>query len=439
MRRAWRREWRRIAYVLLLGFLGGWMFEAPRLGLIVAISLYVLYNLRLLQWLAQWVESPKQVELPDAGGVWGEIFDQLYAMQRRNKKRKRKLASIVAEFQASTAALPDGAIVVSSRGEIAWFNNAAQALLGLRSPQDNGQRIANLVRHPRFADYLEGEDYEHDIEVPSPLNEQYTLSMRLIPYGEGQRLLIIRDVSEHKRLDLMRRDFVANASHELRTPLTVLRGYVEMMEPEAQGDGELRAWRAPLREMAAQTVRMEALINDLLRLARLEGDTVAPRNEPVDMPSLCERSIEQARHLSQGRHRINADIEPRLWLYGRESELQSIATNLVSNAVRYTPEGGDITLVWSELGNGAVLRVRDAGIGIAEADIPRLTERFYRVDIGRSRASGGTGLGLAIVKHALEHHDAQLAIDSVVGEGSEFSCHFPAHRVHRERARVVNG
>lgn len=430
MHSAWLAELRRLLLSLALGWLLGWALSAPHLGMAGALLLLMGFHLRQLYCLARWSQQPQRSELPDTAGIWGVIFDALYETQRRARERKRKLASILSEFQASTAALPDGAIVVSPRGEIAWFNSAAQTLLGLRSPQDIGNRVNNLIRDPTFSRYVDGRDYAEDLHLPSPMDPQTTLSLRLIPYGNGQRLLIARDVSESRRLDRMRRDFVANASHELRTPLTVLAGYVDMMRPDsAKPDGPLAMWAAPLEEMRRQLTRMEMLLEDLLKLARLEAETPAPRGEVVDMPEVIESSVSEARQLSAGGHRIDAEIDSGLMLAGRQSELHSIVGNLLSNAVRYTPEGGNIHLNWRrEAGDEAVLRVSDSGIGIDPEVIPRLTERFYRVDVGRSRASGGTGLGLAIVKHALEHHEAVLDVESAPGQGSSFICRFPAYR-----------
>lgn len=433
MRSAWFTELRRLLLSLALGWLLGWTLAAPHLGMATALLLLMGFHLRQLYCLARWSQQPQRSELPDTAGIWGVIFDALYETQRRARGRKRKLASIVSEFQASTAALPDGAIVVSPRGEIAWFNSAAQTMLGLRSPQDIGNRVNNLVRDPTFSRYVDSRDYAEDLHLPSPMDPQTTLSLRLIPYGNGQRLLIARDVSESRRLDRMRRDFVANASHELRTPLTVLAGYVDMMRPDAaKPDGPLAMWAAPLEEMRRQLTRMETLLEDLLKLARLEAETPAPRGEVVDMPEVIESSLSEARQLSAGGHRIDAEIDSGLMLSGRQSELHSIVGNLLSNAVRYTPEGGNIHLSWGrEAGDEAVLRVSDSGIGVDPEVIPRLTERFYRVDVGRSRASGGTGLGLAIVKHALEHHEAVLDIESTSGQGSSFICRFPTYRAQQ--------
>lgn len=437
LRPVWRQELTRLAIYGLIGSAIGLMFSHAFLGFTVAVLLYLFMHLRNLRALRAWLESPKRYELPEVGGVWGEIFEGLLDMQRRNRKRKKRLAGIVAEFQASTAALPDGAVVLGEHGEIAWFNKAAQALLGLQGQQDFGIRIANLLRHPDFAAYIAAGQYEGEVETPSPINRAVTLSLRIIPYGDNQRLLIVRDVSELRRLETARRDFVSNASHELRTPLTVLRGYLDMIEPESRSAGPLAAWHMPLSEMRNQAARMELLINDMLKLARLESDVYENRQDLIDVPQVLKRVLDEARGLSQGQHRFESRIEEGLSLFGRETEAQSIFSNLVNNAVRYTPSGGVIRLSWWGDAEGAHFAVADSGIGIAEQDIPRLTERFYRVDIGRSRASGGTGLGLSIVKHALERHEGRLAIESELGVGSTFFCHFPAHRVHRSHAEAA--
>lgn len=430
IRAAWMVELRRLLLMLALSWWVGWLLGAPHLGMAIGLLLLLVFHVRNLSSLLQWTRQPQRVELPDTAGVWGVIFDGLLDSQRRARSRKRRLASILGEFQASTAALPDGAVVVSPHGEIAWFNDAAQTLLGLRSAQDIGHRVNNLIRDPSFSRYVDAGNYAEDLQLVSPVDSQITLSLRMIPYGNGQRLLVVRDVSEARRLDRMRRDFVANASHELRTPLTVLAGYVDMMRPESERpDSELAPWSAPLAEMRRQLDRMEMLLEDLLKLARLEAETPAPRGTVVDLPELIESALNEARELSAGKHEIQSDNDATLLLCGRQSELRSIAGNLLINAVRYTPDGGTVRLSWQREASGeAVLRVCDSGIGIAEESIPRLTERFYRIDVGRSRASGGTGLGLAIVKHALEHHEGVLDIESTPGQGSNFICRFPAYR-----------
>jgi two-component system phosphate regulon sensor histidine kinase PhoR len=441
MSRAWLPSpdlLRQIAHLLLrvglAALFGVWIGHPwPLVTLTLFLSLIV--HLRYLTRLRSWLNAPKQIELPIAEGIWGEVYDGLLNLQKRNRKRKRKLAAILAEFQASTEALPDGAVVLGPNGEIVWFNTAAQALLGLRVQQDIGLRIANLVRKPAFTEYFSRDDYSGEVECDSPINSETMLSFRIIPYGNGQRLMIVRDVSDLRRLETARRDFVANASHELRTPLTVLRGYLDVMEPETRKGGTLHDWASPMSEMRAQAARMEALINDLLKLARLEANIINTRQDLLDVPKMLARTQEQARTMSKGQHRIEFEIEPDLRLYGRDSETQSVFTNLVSNAVQYTPPGGIIGVRWWGDDSGAHFSVADTGIGIAEKDLPRLTERFYRVDTGRSRATGGTGLGLSIVKHALEHLDGKLSIESEVGVGTTFTCSFPVHRVHHGNQR----
>lgn len=265
------------------------------------------------------------------------------------------------------------------------------------------------------------------IEMPGLNEAEQTLWLRLIPYGRQQRLLIARDITDRKRIEQMRRDFVSNASHELRTPLTVVSGYLEMMVAEARaGDEGLAPWAEPISEMQRQAVRMESIIADMLKLARLEAAGRISEREPISMARLLRDALKEAEALSDGRHAISAQIDESLGLAGQSSELQSIVGNLLSNAVRYTPEGGRIDVRWAREGEARVLEVADTGIGITPRDLPRLTERFYRADIARSRETGGTGLGLAIVKHAVERHGGQLEIDSTPGRGSRFRCRFPA-------------
>ena len=434
MNAALREEiWRFLAW-LALGVCGGWVSGYWLACTLAALALYLCIHLRYLWMLRTWLVRPKAFDLPEPTGLWGEVFYRLLNMQRRHRKRKKRLVGILAEFQASTAALPDGAVVLGPHGEIVWFNDAAQVLLGLRTPQDLGLRVPNLVRHPAFTDYFGRDAYPGEAEAPSPINPAVTLAFKIIPYGNGQRLMIVRDVSEIRRLEEARRDFVANASHELRTPLTVLRGYLDILEPETRGNGPLAELRAPLSEMRSQVGRMESLVGDLLKLARLEAEVIHSRQDKVDVPGMLWRLHEEALTMSKGRHRFDFDIDSDLQLFGRESELQSVFGNLIGNAVHYTPEDGEIRVRWWEDEQGAHFSVSDSGIGIAPSDIPRITERFYRVDVGRSRASGGTGLGLSIVKHALELHESRLEIESKLGAGSTFSCTFPEHRVRRGAA-----
>lgn len=429
VRRIWWMVGLRLALWLAAAAGVGLLLDRVTLALLIALAIYtaghLVFAYQLHRWLAQ-----SRIQPSEGFGVWQEIYTELYRLKQRNRRRKKRLKSIVGEFQASTAALPDGAVVIDGRGRIVWFNNAAAALLALRAGQDNGQRIVNLVRHPRFAEFLASADQVGaPLEVPSPANDTDTLSLRIVPYGNGQRLLVARDISEQKRLESTRRDFVANASHELRTPLTVLRGYLEMMTEEATDAGALATWRTPIREMDAQSARMGRIIDSLLRLARLESEGLAQAQETIDMPTLIDRLVADFRKADEGRHEISADLQGGLSLFGRPTEIESVVSNLVANALRYTPAGGHVRVRWRQEHGAAQLTVSDDGPGIAPEHLPRLTERFYRIDSGRSSSDGGTGLGLAIVKHSLEHHEAELAIDSVPGQGSTFRCLFPHQRL----------
>jgi len=418
----------------------GWLFGHAWLGICLGLALYLVRQLYYVAALMAWADHPKRVELPEPRGAWGLLYERLVARQRRNRRRRKKLVALLRQYQASTEALPDGAAVIGEQGELRWYNTAAQALLGLRGGHDLGQRLPNLLRHPDFTAYFARGEFGDEIEVPSPVNAAATLALRVVPYGEDQRLVLLRDVSELHRLERIRRDFVANASHELRTPLTVLRGYLDMMRSEAAGgDKPLAAWDPPLQQMHAQAARMEALIRDLLKLARLEAEVAGSRQDVIDVPVMLEQVVTETRELSAGQHTIEADIEPGLYLFGRDSEVESIFSNLAANAVQYTPPGGRIRLRWWGDAEGAHFSVTDTGIGVAAEDIPRLTERFYRVDAGRSRAKGGTGLGLSIVKHSLQRHEGRLQIASRPGEGSTFACHFPAHRVARDGPLAAAG
>lgn len=418
-----------VVLVVAAGVGLGALFSHPALGGLFALLLFAGLQLRQLVRLRAWLIAPKRYFLPDAGGLWGEVFDLLIDMQRKNRRRKKRLASMLAEFQASTAALPDGAVVLGDHGAISWFNAAAVRLLGLRAPQDLGIRIPNLIRSPSFTEFFDRGEFEQEVEAPSPVNRKRLLSLRIIPYGNDQKLLIARDISERQQLEAARRDFVANASHELRTPLTVLRGYLDLMETDAQDAGELASWRAPIIEMRNQALRMETLVHDMLKLARLEADRAAMQDELLQAPLLIQQAIEEAKAISNGEHRFEQDIDDATLLIGGEAEFYSVIINLITNAVRYTPSGGVIRIGWQRIDEGARFAVTDTGIGIASSDIPRLAERFYRVDVGRSRASGGTGLGLSIVKYALEAFDSCLEIESEPGVGSRFFCQFPPHRV----------
>jgi len=424
----WGLELARLAALVLftgtLGAVAGW----PLQGLLAGLLGYVGWTLLQLARLERWLRLGKKAYPPPASGAWAEVYRHVQRVHQRARKRKRKVANFLKRFRESAAALPDGAVILTGAGEIAWLNAAAERLLGLRMPDDLGQRIGNLVRHPAFLEFLERPEPRGPVEFPSPESEAVTVSVSLIRYGKDERLLLARDVSDAARLEQLRRDFVANVSHELRTPLTVIAGYLEALTDAA--DEAPAQWRRSLESMSAQASRMGRLVEDLLLLARLESaHEAAAGQEPVAVPALIAAVEEDARVRSAGRHAIRAEIDPTLWVAGESEQLRSVFGNLLQNALQYTPDGGAITLRWYRDEAGAHFQVRDTGIGIAPQHIARLTERFFRVDAGRSRARGGTGLGLAIVKHVLSRHGATLRVESEPGRGSTFTCDFPAARV----------
>lgn len=421
---AWLGELWRLAGLVFLSLLFGMAIDHIPIGLLVGLSGYIIWHLANLRRLDRWLASGRKLQPLAAWGLWGDVFSKIHRLQQSSRKRKRRLKKILNAFQESTAAMPDAGIVLGPGGDILWWNDAASTLLQLRSPRDVGLRIDNLLRHPRFLKYFSGDLESDDVEIPSPLDDDVILNLRAVRYGRDQRLLVIRDVSQVYRLERIRRDFVANVSHELRTPLTVIRGYLETL-----GDTDNLAVdrrKALYRVMEQQAQRMERLLEDLLLLSRMEVEDETPPMAPVAVPQMLRELREEALALSVGRHRIDLETDNTLDMRGLASELRSAFGNLLTNAVIYTPEGGSIALRWWSDQEGICFEVRDTGPGIDPKHIPRLTERFYRVDASRSRATGGTGLGLAIVKHVLERHRGKLEVESEHGKGSVFRCRFPA-------------
>ncbi len=392
--------------------------------MLVVLGLYMAWHLRNLYRLYGWLQDGHRFRPPEAGGIWGEVFHLLYRLQLRNRKRKLRLTNLIKRFQEATAAMPDATVILDVDGTIEWFNGAAQQLLGFQAGKDVGQRVVNLIRHPEFTRFLAKGSPAEPLRMTAPQDDRMTLSVRVVPYGKDQRLLIARDISQQLRLEQMRRDFVANVSHELRTPLTVISGFVETLldEQEEQPEHVHRS----LHLMQQQTSRMQHIVEDLLLLSRLETDRNRPPYTAVSVPAMLMILQEGVQPLvEQKRQRLVLDHDSTLWIYGAEKELYSAFSNLLTNAVRYTPEDGEITVRWYRDEAGAHYEVKDTGVGIAPQHIPRLTERFYRVDVGRSRDVGGTGLGLAIVKHVISRHGGTLRISSTLNKGSTFSCDFP--------------
>jgi two-component system phosphate regulon sensor histidine kinase PhoR len=317
-------------------------------------------------------------------------------------------------------------VVLNPQAEILWFNRTAARLLGFRGKTDFGLRIENLVRQPEFVRYLRGGQYATPVIVRSSVGTEQHLSLQIVPYGAGQLLVLVRDVTREARLEAMRKDFVANASHELRSPLTVISGYLETLTQDTEFDPALAG---PLQEMRRQAQRMTSIVQDLIELSRLESSDTDAVSQPIDvvalMAQLRQDVLARPQHPAQGQVRADS----RAMLLGEDIQIHSAFSNLVENAAKYTPPDGSVQIRWWTDEHGGHFSVTDTGIGIASEHIPRLTERFYRVDAGRSRATGGSGLGLAIVKHVLQRHGAQLSIESEEGHGSTFTCDFPRERL----------
>jgi two-component system phosphate regulon sensor histidine kinase PhoR len=403
-------------------------FASPSAGWMVfslGLGLQMVFHFRNFARLERWSRAPVVDESLAGKGAWDEIFGRLYRHEKDLRTRIAQREEDIAMLMSALQALTDGVVLLDSQDQILYCNTTAEMQLGLAVRTDRGQPIANLVRQPEFIAYLRGADFSRPLTLRSDRGDGSVLSIHVIPYAGDRRLMQIKDVTQFDRLDRMRRDFVANVSHELRTPLTVLAGYLETMQ-EIDVDRDER--QRYLGLMAEQSRRMQAIVQDLLTLSSIES-APPPANDMVDMASLIDKLRRDAEVLSAGRHVIIVDSDGHGDLRGSEIELTSALGNLVANAVRYTPAGGTVRISWKATPQGAEFSVEDTGIGIDARHIPRLTERFYRVDRGRSRDAGGTGLGLAIVKHSLNRHQAQLEITSTPGVGSRFAARFPAARV----------
>ena len=419
-----------------LAVLISWMFFMLMLGAIFgsifgflfsALLVYVIWSLYNLNKLNKWLAKPSK-QSPEAIGVWDEVYYQLYNLYKRQRKARRKLTSMLSRFQKSTQALPYATIVLNEFHEISWFNPAAKQLFNLRSRIDIGQRIDNLIRQPEFAQYLLKKQYKKPLKFTL---QKKKVILNITMYSGGQYLISARDITSLSQIDEMRRNFISNASHELRTPLTVISGYVEFLSHNAKDETKI-----PLERIEEQIIRMNKIIHELIELDRLESSATIDFSVKVKIDTLINDVYGEAISLDNNRHQIELDIDTQnltridtLYLYGSYDELRMALSNLLTNAIRYTPQGGDIKLFVSA--NDAVISVgvQDSGDGIDYEHIPRLTERFYRVDEGRSREVGGTGLGLAIVKHVLDRHGANLYIQSERGKGSIFRCDFPLSRL----------
>ncbi len=409
----------------------------------LALLVIVLRHIHRLTLLMDWLPNAKADNVPRPTGTWEEVFAALYRLLRQQTQIQSGLSTALGRFERASAAMPDAVVMLDKSDHIEWLNPRAAAYLGLELDRDRGQQITNIMRQPQFVDYLQQEVTSEPLILRIWRGDmEQVLSVQATPYGDHKKLVLCRDITQLERVEIMRRDFVANVSHEIRTPLTVITGFLETLLDMEKSDPGMA--RRALLLMSEQAARMVGLVEDLLTLSKLESVDNLLQEVEVDVAVLINEVVLDAKSLSNGRHLLclfldEADGEAN-GLRGNAGELRSAFSNLITNAVRYTPDGGEISVIWDQREGKPVFTVKDNGIGIDAKDIPRLTERFYRVDRSRSRASGGTGLGLAIVKHILNRHQAQLHIQSTPGSGSQFSVVFPAERsvkIAKEKAKIA--
>jgi two-component system phosphate regulon sensor histidine kinase PhoR len=425
------------------GLIGNWT-AAFIVTTLVTLAGFAYHAWKLSQ-LHMWLGSElRAADLPDAFGTWGDVLSDLYRLIRQNRLDQQALASSLARFQQAATALPDGAVMLDNENNIVWCNPSAEHHWHISLSRDRMQTITYIIRTPEFIDYLAARNLNESLTlkfnqaIEAGGTREISLAVQLVAFGDEQTLLLSRDISERERLERMRSDFVANVSHELRTPLTVMAGFLETMrETDIAGGTKPELLKRSLTHMSQQTERMQRLVDDLLALSRLEDSQNKLAETVIDMHALVSASVSDAKVMSAGRHVITAELAP-VWLLANRDEVSSLVSNLVSNAVRYTPEGGAVKVSLAIANADLLFSVTDNGEGIAAEHLPRLTERFYRVDRGRSRAAGGTGLGLAIVKHVLMRHGGHLEIESAQGSedhGSTFRAIFPASRTLVEQPK----
>lgn len=428
---AWSAEYWRLGLVffavLTIGVLTGYWYVAW----ILPLSLYIAWHLRQLYFLESWLrKGTKTKKAPESGGVWALIVQQIYRHRQQERVHKKRLASTLGRFNATTSALPDATIVLNKSHEIEWVNQAAGDLLGIERKRDPGLRIETLIRTPAFHKWMNSpiKGKRKDLEMVSPLDQKNMLALRLVKFGKGQLLLTARDISQRVQLQQMRKAFIANASHELRTPLTVIAGYLEVLE---NADDLPDSFREPVVNANAQARRMQQIIEDLLSLSQLEAGDLAERNgKKLNVSALLQQLIDDLQKtLALDTHTLEFNVDSDLKIRAVESEFISLALNLIKNAIRHTPTGTTVHIGWQKSRTGeACLSVKDDGPGIGAEHIPKLTERFYLVNPGRSRDTGGTGLGLSIVEQVMQRHGGRLVIQSAPGDGSMFIACFPQYR-----------
>ena len=412
-----------------LATLAGWYFDELWMALAVASIMVIAKHYWSLYWLNNWLWHSKKLSPSVTRGIWGQIYNGIYHAQTKSRQKRKQLSEIMNTFRAGSEALPDAAVVVNHKNEIVWCNRLARIELALSWPEKHGIKIVDVIPQDEFIEFIRSKRFEFPLEIPSPANQQKILEVRIVPFVDNNLMLLIRDVTRLSQIEKMRKDFVANVSHELRTPLTVINGYLEML-PDAGQLPPLMINKA-IAEMRTQSIRMQTLIEELLQLSRIEASNERTFDKLVNVPQVLWQIQSEAQALNRDKqHKLFFDIAPQLCVYGIESELRSAFSNLIFNAIHYTPDKGVIEVKWQLSKDCARFSVKDNGDGIAPKDINRITERFYRVDKARSRKTGGSGLGLSIVKHVLTHHNSSLKINSALGVGSDFSCEFSPELTH---------
>ncbi|MBH0057792.1 phosphate regulon sensor histidine kinase PhoR [Pseudoalteromonas sp. SWXJZ94C] len=410
--------------LLLIGVLVG----APFLLLFLGSFSLLVWHYHQLYRLSDWLLNQRSFNPPEGEGAWEQVFEGIYHLQHRNRKKRNELADLIRRFRDGAEAVPDAVVVLQNDLSIVWCNQLALKVLGLQWPGDHGQRLDNLIREPKFAKYMHKGEFDDALELDNGHAVEQVLEFRVMPYASTQLMVVVRDVTRLKQLEQMRKDFVANVSHELRTPLTVIAGYLEMMDGDMMPPPAM--WGKAQKTMLEQCKRMDSLVSQLLSLSRIEGARRQDNDKAINVPQLLTYIQTEAQSINQDKaHELIFDIDTSLDIKGSEDELRSAFSNLVFNAIHYTKPGGKVEVCWQRKNNKACFSVIDNGDGIAAEHINRLTERFYRVDKARSRTTGGSGLGLAITKHVLTRHDSQLNITSEVGKGSCFSFEFSMDKI----------
>ncbi|WCN15294.1 phosphate regulon sensor histidine kinase PhoR [Marinomonas mediterranea] len=427
MKRIWKQALLNWFIGLIATFAIGFALSQIAIALLLYVLISLAWQMYQLYQFHSWLRRSGKASPPETSGIWGEVFDAVYRLQKKQRKSKRKMRQALNRIENSTAALKEGVIMADNQGNLEWWNNSAGQFLGLVRPVDRSQAITNIVRNPDFYRYFTQKRFGEPLIIKSPAKEGAFLEIQTTLYDQNDHLIFIRDVTRLQLLEQMRKDFVANASHELKTPLTVIKGYLETLGMFK--DNLPQSMQRGIDNMADQSERMENLIEDLLLLSRLESNDKRENDTWLQVSDIFTAIEKMAQPILHPDHTLSFSVEEGAQVHGSYNELYSAFSNLVVNAIKYSPNGGEINVRWESDDVSGCFAVQDEGLGIDPRYIPRLTERFFRVDKGRSSKTGGTGLGLAIVKHVLLHHSAKLQIRSQPNYGSTFSCHFPANRV----------